>query len=94
MGFTLSFGVRENNVVRAYLHNAGIELYGEGSNSISGAANHLLEVIERYPIMLKKYDVVLAAMRGRKERNERVIEFFGFEDTSPWPGNPVVSTWV
>lgn len=80
---------------RAYLHDAGIEVYGgETESAMISAAEYFRGVLDDARERCDKYNFVLAALWA--DNGEKVADFFGLYDIHPekWPGNPDVDTWV
>ncbi|MBI4176393.1 MAG: hypothetical protein HY518_04255 [Candidatus Aenigmarchaeota archaeon] len=74
--------------MRAYLHEAGNEVYRGGGRSVSeNAAAYLLDYVDSSPSLVGKYQFILAALWGN--RSDRLIDMMGFSDIGEekWPGN-------
>ena len=91
--------------VRAYVHNAGRDLWTLGDEEeITAAKRHLLESLGSLS-GLNQLDYLLAVMWGKLDVKAascvggyRMIDCFGYSDVPKdpmhWPGNPDVESWT
>ena len=75
--------------VRAYVHKTGFDVYG---NSIPEAERHLKQVLKENREELNGLQYMLAAMWGYE--GNKMIDMFGYNGITKWPGNPNIYAWV
>jgi hypothetical protein len=93
--------------VRAYLHGAGFEIWGEQSVStdpIEVAKDYLFKTLDSLGRRIASFDYVLAFMwgqfdpEGQDKEGHRVIDCFGYSGVpklqKDWPGNSDGEGWV
>jgi hypothetical protein len=88
------YGDRMRNLVfpaKVFFHSAGFkELYGSIKDARTYSALNLMRSYDT----LKDFDYVISVLWGNVKTQEKIMDIFGFSDTSPWPGNPDVSSYI
>jgi len=93
MRFKAYINIPDNSPpVRAWVHEAGNEIYGVLETGLTEARHYLRHCLELHKENLAQFQYVLAAIWG--EETDKVIDVFGFKDINDWPGNPDVQPWI
>lgn len=83
--------------VRAYVHEAGFEEVYDGSVEMARAylESFMKDSLNWYSGKeIRGFDYILGAVWGKKDKDEKIIDLFGFSDINEWPGNPDVTSFV